>query len=166
MYSNEVWSGIEYQVAAHLIAEGEVEKGLEIVRTCRNRYDGRVRNPFNEYECGSWYARALSSYSLLQALTGVRYDAVDRTLHIAPRIEGDFITFFRRQRDSVRLRSLAVGPKSMSYMVELTSTRYDMNKTTTVLSDVSNPERFQRRSGFSVLFCYFQISSDFVSHCL
>lgn len=93
VYSNEVWSGIEYQVAAHLIAEGEVEKGLEIVRTCRNRYDGRVRNPFNEYECGSWYARALSSYSLLQALTGVRYDAVDRTLHIAPRIEGDFITF-------------------------------------------------------------------------
>ena len=33
VYSNEVWSGIEYQVAAHLIAEGEVEKGLEIVRT-------------------------------------------------------------------------------------------------------------------------------------
>ena len=64
VYSNEVWSGIEYQVAAHLIAEGEVEKGLEIVRTCRNRYDGRVRNPFNEYECGSWYAQALSSYSL------------------------------------------------------------------------------------------------------
>ena len=27
--------------------EGEVEKGLDIVRTCRDRYDGRVRNPFN-----------------------------------------------------------------------------------------------------------------------
>lgn len=93
VYSNEVWSGIEYQVAAHPIAVGEVEKGLEIVRTYRNRYDGRVRNPFNEYECGSWYARALSSYSLLQALTGVRYDAVDRVLHIAPCIEGDFTTF-------------------------------------------------------------------------
>lgn len=52
VYSNEVWTGIEYQVAAHLMFEGEVEKGLEIVRTCRDRYNGRVRNPFNEYECG------------------------------------------------------------------------------------------------------------------
>ncbi len=56
---------------------GEVEKGLEIVRTCRDRYDGRVRNPFNEYECGHWYARAMSSYAMLQGLTGVRYDALD-----------------------------------------------------------------------------------------
>ena len=93
VYSNEVWTGIEYQVAAHLIFNGEVEKGLSIVRTCRRRYDGCVRNPFNEYECGHWYARALSSYSLLQALTGVRYDAVTKTLYVDPRIPGDFTTF-------------------------------------------------------------------------
>lgn len=92
VYSDEVWTGIEYQVAAHLIFEGEVEKGLDIVRTCRSRYDGTVRNPFNEYECGSWYARAMSSYSLIQALTGVRYDAVERTLYIDSRI-GDFKSF-------------------------------------------------------------------------
>ena len=93
VYSNEVWTGIEYQVAAHLIFQGEVEKGLDIVRTCRSRYDGRIRNPFNEYECGSWYARAMSSYSLLQALTGVRYDAVEKTLYLNPQIKGDFRTF-------------------------------------------------------------------------
>ena len=73
VYSNEVWTGIEYQVASHLMFEGEVEKGLDIVRTCRDRYDGRVRNPFNEYECGAWYARAMSSYAMLQALTGIQY---------------------------------------------------------------------------------------------
>ncbi len=94
VYSDEVWTGIEYQVAAHLMVAGMVEEGLEIVRTCRNRYDGRVRNPFNEYECGHWYARAMASYSLLQALTGVRYDAVDKTLHLSPRLEGDFRSFF------------------------------------------------------------------------
>ena len=92
VYSDEVWTGIEYQVASHLIFEGEVEKGLDIVRTCRSRYDGLVRNPFNEYECGSWYARAMSSYSLIQALTGVRYDAVDKTLYINSQI-GDFRSF-------------------------------------------------------------------------
>ena len=92
VYSNEVWTGIEYQVASHLMLMGEVEKGLDIVRACRNRYDGRVRNPFNEYECGHWYARALASYGMLEALTGVRYDAVDKTLYIDSRI-GDFTSF-------------------------------------------------------------------------
>jgi len=66
VYSDEVWTGIEYQVASHLMLMGQVEKGLDIVRTCRDRYDGRIRNPFNEYECGHWYARAMSSYGLLQ----------------------------------------------------------------------------------------------------
>ncbi len=70
VYSDEVWTGIEYQVASHLIIEGMVEEGLEIVRTTRDRYDGRVRNPFNEYECGHWYARAMASYALLQAFDG------------------------------------------------------------------------------------------------
>ncbi len=92
IYSNEVWTGIEYQVASHLMFKGEVDRGLEIVRTCRNRYNGVVRNPFNEYECGNWYARALSSYSLLEGLTGVRYDAVDRILYVDSRI-GDFTSF-------------------------------------------------------------------------
>lgn len=93
VYSDEVWTGIEYQVASHLIFEGEVEKGLEIVRTVRKRYDGKVRNPFNEYECGGWYARALSSYSLLQALTGTRYDAVNKTLFIDSKVGDNFKTF-------------------------------------------------------------------------
>jgi hypothetical protein len=59
---------------------GEVEKGLDIVRTCRDRYDGCIRDPFDEDECGHWYARASSSYGLLQGLTGVRYDAINQTL--------------------------------------------------------------------------------------
>ncbi|MHC4887633.1 MAG: GH116 family glycosyl hydrolase, partial [Planctomycetota bacterium] len=67
VYSEEVWTGIEYQVASHLAMVGEKEKCLEIVRAARRRYDGRVRNPYNEYECGHWYARAMSSYALLQA---------------------------------------------------------------------------------------------------
>jgi uncharacterized protein (DUF608 family) len=92
VYSNEVWTGIEYQVASHLMLKGGVQKGLEIVRECRKRYDGVVRNPFNEYECGHWYARAMSSYALLEGLTGVRYDAVDKTLYIDSKV-GDFTSF-------------------------------------------------------------------------
>jgi uncharacterized protein (DUF608 family) len=94
VYSDEVWTGIEYQVASHLMLEGMVPEGLEIVRICRDRYDGRIRNPFNEYECGHWYARALSSYGLLAGLTGLRYDAVDKTLYIDSKIGDDFRCFF------------------------------------------------------------------------
>jgi uncharacterized protein (DUF608 family) len=70
VYSDEVWTGIEYQVASHLMMHGLVDEGLQIVRTCRKRYDGRIRNPFNEYECGHWYARAMSSYALIDSQIG------------------------------------------------------------------------------------------------
>jgi uncharacterized protein (DUF608 family) len=93
VYSNEVWTGIEYQVASHLMLMGLVEEGLDIVRACRDRYDGRVRNPFNEYECGHWYARAMSSYALIEGLSGARYDAVEKVLYLRPRIAGDFRSF-------------------------------------------------------------------------
>jgi hypothetical protein len=93
VYSDEVWTGVEYQVASHLILQGCVAEGLEIVRIARRRYDGTRRNPFDEIECGHFYARALSSYALLQALSGARYDAVERVLHLRPAQAGDFRAF-------------------------------------------------------------------------
>lgn len=92
VYSDEVWTGIEHQVASHLMLMGNVNEGLTVLRASRDRYDGRIRNPFNEYECGHWYARAMSSYGYLQALTGVRYDAVTKSLYIDSKI-GNFTSF-------------------------------------------------------------------------
>jgi uncharacterized protein (DUF608 family) len=95
VYSDEVWTGIEYQVASHLIAEGFVQEGLTIVQALRSRYDGRVRNPWNEYECGNYYARAMSSYALLGALAGFRYSAVEKTLWFGPQLSArPFKAFF------------------------------------------------------------------------
>jgi uncharacterized protein (DUF608 family) len=95
VYSDEVWTGIEYQVASHLIQEGFVNEGLTIVKALRSRYDGRTRNPWNEYECGNWYARAMASYSLLGALSGFRYSAVERTLWFGPQLSiRPFESFF------------------------------------------------------------------------
>ena len=95
VYSDEVWTGIEYQVASHLIHEGLVNEGLTIVKAARSRYEGRTRNPWNEYECGNWYARAMASYSLLGALSGFRYSAVERTLWFGPQLHvRPFKSFF------------------------------------------------------------------------
>jgi len=93
VYSDEVWTGVEYQVASHLMFLGETAKGLDIVRAARARYDGRVRNPYDEYEAGHFYGRALSSYAMIQALSGARYDAVDKTLYLHPTVRGDFRAF-------------------------------------------------------------------------
>jgi uncharacterized protein (DUF608 family) len=93
IYADEVWTGVEYGVASHLIALGRTEEGLEIVRACRRRYDGLVRNPFDEIEAGHWYARAMSSYALLQAFSGARFDAVERILYLRPAIKGNFRCF-------------------------------------------------------------------------
>jgi uncharacterized protein (DUF608 family) len=95
VYSDEVWTGIEYQVAAHLIYEGYVEEGFRIVRAVRNRYDGERRNPWNEVECGNHYARALASFSLLLALSGFRYSAPERSMSFDPRSgEAEFKCFW------------------------------------------------------------------------
>jgi len=95
VYSDEVWTGIEYQVASHLISEGFVTEGLTIVKALRSRYDGKIRNPWNEYECGNYYARAMASYALLGALAGFRYSAVNRTLWFGPQLKvRPFRTFF------------------------------------------------------------------------
>lgn len=94
VYSDEVWTGVEYQVASHLLMKGQTAEGLQIVRSARSRYDGKYRNPFSEYECGDWYARSLSSYALLEAYCGVRYDALTKTLYASARNCDEFSVFF------------------------------------------------------------------------
>ena len=95
VYSDEVWTGIEYQVAAHLIYEGLLYEGLAITKAVRDRYDGERRNPWNEVECGSHYARALASWSLLTALSGYEWSAPERRLAFRPRVAAeDFRTLF------------------------------------------------------------------------
>lgn len=95
VYSDEVWTGIEYQVASHLIEEGLVKEGLTIVKAVRERHDGRVRNPWNEYECGNYYARALASYAVLNSLSGFQYSRAKKSLSLSPKLDNDkFKTFF------------------------------------------------------------------------
>ncbi|MDD4892076.1 MAG: GH116 family glycosyl hydrolase, partial [Phycisphaerae bacterium] len=94
-YSDEVWTGIEYHVAAGLIFEGLVEEGLAVVAAARARYAGHNRNPFNEVECGHHYARAMSSWGVLIALSGFDCDAASERLAFAPRLNRpDFRTFY------------------------------------------------------------------------
>lgn len=83
-YSDEVWTGIEYHVAAHLVRYGWLEQGLEIVRAVRARHDGFNRSPWDEVECGHHYARSMSAWTLLLAISGMRCNAEDGELQFDP----------------------------------------------------------------------------------
>jgi non-lysosomal glucosylceramidase len=84
VYSDEVWTGVEYHVAAHLIYEGRVSQGVALVTALRKRHDGYRRNPWNEVECGHHYARSMASWALLPALSGFRVDVDEKTLRVDP----------------------------------------------------------------------------------
>ncbi|HLY61637.1 MAG TPA: GH116 family glycosyl-hydrolase [Terriglobia bacterium] len=85
-YSDEVWTGIEYEVAGLLLQEDMVEDALRILGGIRARYNGSERSPWNDVECGDHYARAMSSWALLEAAAGQRYDSEEGFLAFAPKI--------------------------------------------------------------------------------
>jgi len=73
-YKNELWTGIEYEAAAEMIADGMVTQGLTICKTIHDRYQPGFLNPYNEIECGDHYARAMASWGVYLALAGFQYD--------------------------------------------------------------------------------------------
>lgn len=82
-YFNEVMTGFEHTVAAHLMYEGMSKEGERVVQDIRDRYDGCKRNPFNEAECGHHYARAMAAWAEVLAWTGFQYSALTKTMTFA-----------------------------------------------------------------------------------
>ncbi|EMI42256.1 Glucosylceramidase domain protein [Rhodopirellula sp. SWK7] len=85
-YLNECMTGFEWQVAAHMIWEGMVEKGLAIGKAIYDRYLPQDRNPYNEIECSDHYSRAMASYGAYLAICGYRYDGPQQKLAFGPRL--------------------------------------------------------------------------------
>ncbi len=149
VYSDEVWCGIEYQVASHLIFEGFVEEGLAIVKGVRDRHDGSRRNPWNEFECGNHYARSLASYALLLAVSDFFYSAPAQSLSFSPKVyKENFACFFsvdsgwgmlrqkafedegykvqvRMLRGKLTLANLQVGLRATEPMISLRDSHID-----------------------------------------
>lgn len=100
LYSFEVWTGIEYEVAGLLIQEGRVREALQIVKAASDRYNGVPRapiqrNPFAEVECSNHYARAMSAWGMLLAAQGYRYSGPDGAIEFNPVVKpNDHASFF------------------------------------------------------------------------
>ncbi|MGB9184236.1 MAG: GH116 family glycosyl hydrolase, partial [Solirubrobacteraceae bacterium] len=98
-YYGETWTGTEYSSAAMMIQRGQLRDGLTVVQAVADRHDGQLRsdltlggcatgdgggNPFGDAECGQWYSRSMSSWSLLTALQGGTYSGARQDIGFAP----------------------------------------------------------------------------------
>ncbi|MCR4413092.1 MAG: GH116 family glycosyl-hydrolase, partial [Thermoguttaceae bacterium] len=99
LYGDEAMTGFEYAAAAAMIQAGLVREGFATARAVWIRYDGRLRtgltpgdtsswgysgNPFGDDECGKFYARAMSVWSLLLATQGFVYDGPAQKIGFRP----------------------------------------------------------------------------------
>ena len=86
-YFDEAMNGFEYQVAAHMIWEGMLEKGLATARVVHDRYNASIRNPYNEIECSDHYSRSMASYGVLLAVCGFDYHGPKGQLSFDPKMQ-------------------------------------------------------------------------------
>ena len=113
-YFSEAWTGLEYTLASLMISWGMVPEGIEVIRNARLRHDGEKRNPWDEAECGHHYARAMSSWSTLVALSGFGYDGVNSAVIAVPRIPHDHFDCFWATATgwgTFSYRSSNIGPR-------------------------------------------------------
>lgn len=95
-YAQETMHGMEYAFGQMLMAYGMLKEGVEVTAGVRDRYDGAKRNPWNEIECGSNYARSMASWGAVVVLSGFAFDATEGHLGFDPKVqsEGLFRSFW------------------------------------------------------------------------
>lgn len=93
-YAHEVWTGMEYEVAALMIEHGKLDNALTILKATRARYDGTYRNPWNEVECGDHYIRAMASWRVFEAALGYHWNGIEKQMNLLPRFVKDSMRAF------------------------------------------------------------------------
>ena len=93
-YYAEVMTGFEYSAAILMLYIGMVPQGVQLIESIRRRYDGERRNPWDEAECGYYYVRPMASWAAVLALSGFRYDGIERSISVRPRIHPAKFTSF------------------------------------------------------------------------
>ncbi|XP_065070072.1 uncharacterized protein LOC135695054 [Rhopilema esculentum] len=90
LYSSEFcWSGVLHAFVGLCFYEGLDTIGINALTSLRQCYDGTRRSPWNEIECGDYYARAMAAYLYFEIATGQEWEYVTETavnVKFAPRI--------------------------------------------------------------------------------
>ena len=83
-YCEETMTGFEYAFSGLLISRGKYEEGYKVVKAVRDRFEGIKRNPWNEFECGSNYARTMASFANIALLSGYDIDMPNKHIGFNP----------------------------------------------------------------------------------
>jgi hypothetical protein len=118
-YYSEVMTGFEYTAGNGMLYEGMPDEGLKVIENIRARYDGRKRSPFDEAECGHHYARAMTAYGAVLALTGFNYSGVEKRMKFNP-LEGKYFWANGQTYGSIILNSTG---KKMNVKIEVLGIR-------------------------------------------
>lgn len=142
VYSDEVWTGIEAQVAVHLIYEGMTDEGLEVLEAVRNRYDGFSRSPYDEAECGYHYVRSMAWWGLLPALSGYHCDMSSRELSFAPKVSPkDFQCFYSNAESWGIYKQWEQDGKTRWKIIPLYGTLKDVKVNGVAIKNTENKEQ-------------------------
>ena len=83
-YNDETMTGFEYSFAGTLLSRGMEDEAKRVVKAIRDRYDGEKRNPWNEIECGSNYARTMASFAFFAIDAGFTFDLPHKKIGFDP----------------------------------------------------------------------------------
>ncbi len=152
-YFDECMTGFEYQVAAHMIYEGDVLsgkqmqsskpadidkslvlKGLAVTRAVHDRYAPHKRNPYNEIECSDHYARAMASYGVFLAACGFAYHGPKGKMTFAPRLSPENFKAAFTAAEGWGTFAQAQKGKTQTVQIELKYGTLDLNQLTIALN--------------------------------
>ena len=137
-YAQETMHGFEYAFAGLLISRGFMEQGLRVIKSVRDRYRGFNRNPWNEIECGSNYARSMAAFAFLPILSGMRFDMVAKKLGFAPKLDAEnfrSVWFTGNAWGNVRITKDSASVAIFSGQLTLTSLTLPLKAVNTVKVD-------------------------------
>lgn len=85
-YCEETMTGFEYSFAGILCSRDMIDEGVMVTKAVRDRFNGERRNPWNEFECGSNYARSMASYAMIPILSGFEYHMPKKYIGFSPKL--------------------------------------------------------------------------------
>ena len=156
LYADEVMTGFEYAAAATMIQSGLLREGFMVARATSDRYDGRLRqglsggdyaswgfsgNPFGDDECGKFYARAMSSWSLLLACQGFIYDGPAGRIGFAPEWQPDNHVSFFTAAEGYGVFTQHRAPDAQTERIEVRSGKLDVAELVFVVADDKRPSK-------------------------